>query len=177
MAQRQTLGHENLINILRQLPKRMQKKVFQDASMTPARMIARAGKARLENSSAFRNKGTDDGYSKLLQVATSIKPKRLRGVVAVQPGWRAPDLVRVKGSTRPKWTNWGWANLLAKGRGGGKEGGRGRGRSRDTGTTRGAGDYIAQGYRDVASSAKTMYTKNISRVVARNIKRLNKIKG
>ena len=160
------IGTERVSLYLRKLGSKEYAKIVKNAAMPSALLLSRASSRHLQSSPVFKQHATDAGYSKLLKVAGDIKPKRLRASVAVQPDWKKDD-VFVKGSKRPRWTTWGWANLLMKGRGGGKEkGGVNRARNRYTGTTKGAGDYVLKAERTHGKFAMNVFKKNLLRGVS-----------
>lgn len=159
------IGTDRVSLYLKKLGSKEYAKIVKNAAIPSALILSKAASGHLQRSSAFKQHATDAGYSKLLHVATQIQPKRLRASVAVQPDWSKED-VWVKGSSRPRWTVWGWANLLQKGRGGGKERGGGRGRSRNTGTTKGAGDYVLRAGETHGRFANNVFKKNLLRGVS-----------
>lgn len=172
-------GDKELELFWRKFPKSIKGKVVKQAANVPSWLIANKARANLRTSPAFKNIGTKGGYSKLLEVMGKIEPykgSKMKFGVAIQPKFRGAGTdLQVPGSKRPNWTIWGWANLLAVGRGGGKErGGKTRARYRNTGTTRGAGDYIKEAAQSpTGHRALSMMTKNLRVFLDKRAKSLN----
>ena len=127
-------------------------KMIHASQKQASKPIITKARGNLINSPAFKQIRTYDGYSKLLHVMRGIFWKKMpfkknSAVSVISINYKLPD-VEVKGSKRPKWTIWGWAMLLAKGR---KWTSKGARRSHWTGTTEGAGDYTGMAAEQLSS--------------------------
>lgn len=122
-------------------------------------------------------KGTDkDGFSKLLMLAALVVKKRYKGGITIQ--WKRGDDIPVKGlKGRDRFSAFGWARLMAKGRQWTAATTPERAKYK-TGKTTGLGDFIDEAFERYAYQAMQIFKKEripqIQKAMERSVKKYMK---
>jgi hypothetical protein len=118
-------------------------------------------------------KGTEDGFSKLLMLASLLYKRRYKGGITI--AFKSRDTIPVKGlKGRDGFFSFGWAKLMAKGRKGTAKTTLARKRYK-TGTTEGKGDFLEESFNKNVQQSIQLYKKiripEIKKVYDRAVKK------
>lgn len=153
-------GGREYIQVLKNIPKNIEDRGVKAAMRKAAKPIVRQARRELTTSPAFENQRTAFGFSKMLFVARNIKAVIFKRGVNIQIDPKATD-VPVLGSKRPEWTTYGWGRLLAQGRQWTAKSTASR-RAHNTGTTKGAGDFVQNATDKMRTLAMQIYNRNLN---------------